>query len=265
MVELVIVRAEDDSPTPSPDPNQDDLPALPQPAPFKARWFVNGHENGNPTVGTISVANGTHATYHSPARAPANNTVAISAELTDFRTWDLTKGKSYNKVILFKYVKIIDEYNYTLSIEETLLKYITCPREATFKDVVEMDVKVKGENVTVSNFKNNPPTLNPTTFYSGTCTVTCNPGTIGALNVTSGTGERWPARDPSDGYYRFNLHLNNESQGNGAFTTLACPTGTDISVPQSSVDIDLYVTFILVDSPQELKAVGTTYTLTPKK
>jgi hypothetical protein len=267
-LELVLVGAEDDSPkpppTPSPDPNEDDLPSLPQPAPFKARWFVNGQENGNSNVGTITVMNGTHATYHAPARAPANRTVAISAELSDFRTWDFTKGKSYNKVILFKYVRI-GEYEFTLRIEETSLKYIVCSNQATYKDVVEMDIKVKGEQVTVGNFVNKPPTLSPTVFESGTCTITCNAGTVGSLNVKSGTGERWPAPHPQDGYYRFNLHLTNESQGEGASVKFSCPQGDLPPPPGQFPESDLYCQFILSDSPQEIKGPGIVFTLTPKK
>ncbi len=270
---LTLIGAEDNSPapppTPSSDPNEDELPSLPRAVPFRARWYVNGVENGNQNVGTITMTSPTNVDYHAPSTAPANNPVAISAKLTGFRAWDFVNGRrrTFNEVIVFKHIKIIDEYNYTLKIEDTALKYIVCAAIPTFTyiDSVKLDVKVKGMNVTISNVVNNPPIVDPMNFPSGYCTVTCNPGSIGSLNVTNGSGKRLDVRDPVDGYYRFDLLLHHVSMGQGGRMTLECPDIDPIHADASPLDDDSFFTFILVDEVQTFERPGYSITLTPKE
>lgn len=179
----------------NPNPDDDDLPPLPRPKriPFDATWYVNGVTNGNQNVGTISVTSKTKVTYQAPAEVPANNPVLISAELSNFEAWSSIAGKvkTYEKVILFKRIKIRpDEYNFTLEIK---VEYnVPCYPGQAYKDAVEMDVQVKKQNgrdtVIFSNIVNHDATINPFQVTVEDCTISCFTGGVGIVNVTKGTG-----------------------------------------------------------------------------
>ena len=245
------------SPANNPSPDQDDLFPLPVPRPFTAKWFVNGVENGNSRVGTISpgYAASHLFVYKAPAETPVDNIVSVSAEVTGLKKWTIEGGKpkvtTHNKVILFKRIKIRpDEYNYTLKIEFKD-NYACGYQGQTFHDVVEMDVRVKGETVSVSNIVNQEPSVNPLTISVVGCSLTCEPGSTGVLNVTSGSGKVYPAVFEED-QWRFEVHLVHKGSNTGAVTTMACPDIDPIVAHGEPDDHTEHFRFILADSAQNV-------------
>jgi hypothetical protein len=186
----------EEAPPENPGDDYTYLPPLPKrkQIPFQATWYVNGVTNGNQNVGTISVADKIHVTYHAPEEVPANNPVLITAELTDFEAFSKVEGKviKHNKVVLYKRIKIRpDEYNFTLEVTYDTDMACGFPGQQ-YKDGVTMDVQVKNENgndtVILTNIVNQDATANPFQISRGGCTISCFTGGAGFINVTRGTG-----------------------------------------------------------------------------
>jgi hypothetical protein len=223
-----------------------DLVLLPRkhPATFPATWFVNGVQNGNSNVGTISTDNNNHVTYHAPANVPANNPVLVTAELTDFEVWDRVNGKlvRLDKVICMKRIMIRpDEYNFTLEVDVNFdhgcgvigIKY---------HDFVTMDVQVKDidgqETVTFSEIINEDATTNPFKVTIGDCTVSCSTGGPGVVNVTSAFGDTSFEED------RLIISLFNTEFSTGTHT-IECLEGERISTPIPSQEYQWQFPFVL--------------------
>jgi hypothetical protein len=264
------------NPDNNPSPQEDELPPLPKPRPFKAKWFVNGVEGGNDRVGRIAPGDPVSHSYRytAPAKTPIDDIVLVTAEITGLRKWTIErkakKVKSYNKVLLFKRIKILkDEYNYTLKIEYIFDEACGIPGQK-YHDVVVMDVQVKDEEVSVFNIENQEPSVNPQTIsLSGSgCELTCDPGLIGMINITSATGRVIPAvREGED--WRFELDLLHTETLKGGYTEVECPDEAPTRMYTPISDQAAHLEFILSDSLQSTgtslgNGYGSFFTLTPK-
>ncbi|HEX6224818.1 MAG TPA: hypothetical protein VFZ52_10435 [Chryseolinea sp.] len=260
-------------PNNNPSPGEDELPPLPVPRPFKTKWFVNGVENGNDRVGRISAGNAvSHSIiYKAPATVPDDGIVLVSAEITGLRKWTIEGGKpkvkKYNKVILFKRIKILpSEYDYTLRIEYK--GDFACGFEGQiYNDITTLDVHVKGEDVTIKNIVNHEPTVAPPSISVSGCTMHCDPGTIGTLNVVSGSGFVIPPTHSGD-QWKFSLLLNHVSLATGSSHKFECPDADPVIANGEPYEAPQSLAFILNDSIQTNNTsngeVGTFLTLTPK-
>lgn len=256
----------------SPAPEEDELPPLPAPRPFRVKWFVNNVENGNDRVGRIKKGDAvSHLyVYTAPATTPAEEIVTVTAEITGLKKWTLEGGapkiSSSNKVILLKQIRIKpDEYNYSLRIEHKD-DYYCGYQGQVFQDAVKMDVHVKGEVVSVLNIENQEPSVNPLTMSVFGCSLTCEPGSIGELNVTSGTGKITKTRDR----WLLELDLQNRGLTEGGVITFSCPESEDVIQQRQAFDHAEHLTFVLADSTQHGgsppgEKYGIFITLTPKK
>src|SRR5690606_6245514 len=110
----------------NPSPDEDDLPPLPQPRQHRARWFVNGVENGNSNVGTLTLQGGSPNNpiyvYKAPSTVPANNPVLISVEITGLRRGTIEgrtrRVTTHTTVRLLQRIEIQpDEYDSPLKVE----------------------------------------------------------------------------------------------------------------------------------------------------
>ncbi len=264
-INLVLTGAGDINPVPrgveSPNPSGDDLPRLPQLVPFVATWYVNGVENGNANVGTISVsADRVNVAYHAPASPPANNPVAITAELNEFRAWDFINRRrtSFNRVILVKRVRITGPYDFHLKVELDN-NDLACDPEQRYQDAAEMDLHVEDGVVTFSNFVNQDALITPRIFQtSNNCTLTCNGAGNGHLNVKSAEGSVVDA--PSLRY----LYITVSNRDlNGPGVKLECGGGVTSTDPKDLPDQSIPIAFILKDSTQ-IRTDVLKWTLTPQ-
>jgi hypothetical protein len=147
--------------------------------------------------------------------------------------------------VLFKQIKIIpDEYHYTLKIEDRVGVGITATGDQSYNDVVELDVHVKDETVSVDNIINRAPTITPGSVKVFECTYTVDTGPTGTLNVVSGSGTvKKSARV-------FSVTLEHQGLLNGTTLTISCPGIAPIVTPAQSVDGESYYEFVLADSAQ---------------
>ncbi|MBA4056971.1 MAG: hypothetical protein C0490_19810 [Marivirga sp.] len=167
----------------------------------------------------------------------------------------------------YKVFRVIHEHNYTLQIEYK--DNIACGYEGQiYQDAVEVDVKVKEEEVSVSNIVNHIPNISPRTIpIVGGCDLTCDPGSLGVYNVISGSG----SIADQDGNYRFEVDLVHAATGTGGFGMLECPGAPPIVGPGPTTVADHTENFffILADSVQRQGTptsggYGVFITLTPK-
>lgn len=263
-------------PNNNPSPGEDELPPLPVPRPFKTKWLVNGVENGNDRVGRISAGDAvSHSVvYKAPATVPDDGIVLISAEITGLKKWIIEGGKptvkKYNKVILFKRIKIRpDEYDYTLQIDYK--DGLACGY--TGQDVTDgavMDVHVKGSTITVKNIVNQAPLVNPATIdIVNNCSLTCDYGKAGVINILSGSGTILDPLEENDAY-KFELVLKHGLLVAAGAVNLACPgysTTTDLG--QGVDQTEHYKFYLTLDSVQNVgtppsRKYGYFVKLTPK-
>ena len=266
---LVLTGAGDISPTPigveSPAAGgQDNLPRLPRAIPFEARWFVNGVEGGSDNVGRISISGDRiNVTYHAPSRAPANNPVSISAELSEFTSWDIVnrRRRRFTTVIVFKHVRIIDEYKFKLKLEIDDVKLVCNPQQRYY-DEAEVDIRVANGMVTISNLVNKAATIIPQTIQLGgpDCTFTCDVG-VGSLNIISSSGDLF---ETESGKYVWIRMVNSGATNPGA--TINCK-GESTSVPAKTLpELMNAMAFALQDDAVQTQNLGLAFkwTLTPE-
>ena len=151
-------------------------------------WSANGVVNGNSTTGILTNSSipgtvGAAAVYTSPAKAPQQNPVAVSAEVdTKFKY----HGKVFDKTTLISNITITGN-KYLLEIREekdelTLGIWI--------KDSASMVVDMGGSSVVISDIRNFDAVIQPPNSASGSgCTFTCVNTGPGDINITSATGE----------------------------------------------------------------------------
>jgi hypothetical protein len=266
------------APADNPSSDEDHLPPLPAPRPFQTRWLVNGIENGSDAVGTISLKDAlTHTySYKAPSQTPSDNIVLVSAEITGLRQWVIEGGSprvtTRNMVVLFKRIKIkTDEYNFTLKLE--LKDGAPCAYAGHLSvDKVEMDIAVRGSQVTVTNIVNHQETINPAIITltppggMTECSVTCDPaGGAGYFNVVSGAGQVDPIPF-KDSRYVFKVILNTKGASTPASTVVCTGLPPAVANPTTFDHEDIY-TFVLADSTQVQSSdsqYGFFATLTPR-
>ena len=169
----------------------------------------------------------------------------------------------------YKVFRIVHDHNFTLKVEYK--DNFACGFEGQkYYDAVEMDIKVEMPEkiVTVSNIINKFPTIAPSSmeFVSG-CTVSCEAGEIGQINVISGTGKVTDYTDPADGYYRFEVTLTEKFLNTGYVVTLECTDSDPIVQNGSIFDYTQHYGFVLADSAQHQPPIdeyGLFVYLTPK-
>lgn len=148
----------------------------------------------------------------------------------------------------YKVFRVVHESEFTLKIENKHKE--SCGFDGlTYYDAVEMDVRVKDKDVTVSNIVNQVPTITPSTISVFTCTLTCLPGSTGELNVVSGSGEVSQAPNPN-GDYSFSVNLADSATGAGFLSTMQCPDEDPIIGNGQPYDYTSSWHFILTDSIQ---------------
>ena len=102
---------------------------------------------------------------------------------------------------------------------------------------------------------------------SSGCTVSCEAGEIGQINVISGTGKVTDYTDPDDGYYRFKITLTEKMLNTGYVVTLECPSSDPIVQNGDPFDFTQLFAFVLADSAQHqppIDVYGLFVYLTPK-
>lgn len=254
------------NPPDNPSTNEDYLPPLPQPQPFRATWFVNGEQNGNAEVGTISFAESSGDlnifTYKAPPTAPAANPVLIKVEITGLRQWTMIGGNprvtTRNMVVLFKRIKIMEELDFKLKVEAVNVNF-ECTLQQDYYDSANMDVHVAGRNVTISNIANHMASVIPETVSLGeSCSMTCNGG-VGRINISSATGEI----TEESGTAQLRITFLNT----GAVvpsTKLVCSGEEVTTTPPPLGDESVPMNFALRDTTQVATNLIWTWTLTPK-
>lgn len=144
-------------------------------------WSVNGVTNGNSSVGTLT-NNNTRSVYKAPSKAPAQNPVAVSAQIQLNIKY---QGKTINKASLVSNI-LVGGQEYLLEI---VFKQDALQRGLWVTDSASMDVGISGNSVLVSNIKNFKPTASPGTVNVAPCTFSYVPDNIGHINITEATGE----------------------------------------------------------------------------
>lgn len=248
----------------------DDLPPLPQssklPDNAVSNWKVNGQLNGNSQNGTIN-GSGSSISYKAPASIPDSRTVQVSAELK-YSIVVYNNGNavsSVNKLILFTNINLLpDIFEYHLLIDYKLIFSVNS-ETITYTDTAEMDINVENNVVTISNISNKAPSVKPSSYSSGPCTVTFVPGSYGELNITGGDG--YTGTGPSnENVFGFILKEENlQGIGNSTICTGAPP----IDVPPPPVQHDPPGQQFDLKKLKQIKTatIGqatVTYTLTPK-
>jgi hypothetical protein len=150
----------------------------------------------------------------------------------------------------YRVFRTIHEHNYTFTI-----KYrdnLACGYTGqVYTDSAALDVKVKENEVTISNIVNHTPSVLPLTLtIVNDCELTCNPGSTGIFNIVSGSGLVEEAPEEL-GNYKFDLDIVHSQVGALSSALLACQNAPAIPVsgPPHVNHTDHY-TFILADSVQ---------------
>lgn len=228
-------------PLPGGAPNLDFLADMPKWETYHGAtitWLANSIKNGNEITGTISSSN--PATYTAPATAPAANPVAVAAELRSIK-------RHRDKLLLLRNVFIKGEYKFklTFNFERKNTSGIFAD---VYTDYAEMQINVKGGNVTFSNIVNAPPSVSPSSGKdaSGVCSLTWQPDPVGMMNVVSASGVV-----VTDGYQRQILGLNFTHSGTVTPRWSGACNGSPISQGgDANSGVPAACSFFLKDSAQ---------------
>jgi hypothetical protein len=244
------------------------LPRLGRQRHIQATWFVNGVEDGNSNVGTLQLAgNQVSVIYKAPGSVPVNNPVAITAQLSGIRAWDFFNERrvTYNKIILAKHVKIVDEYKFKLTFRLTE-PLLGCFGGVAYEDKVELDIHVKGGNATTSGLVNYKPWVSPESQTIGNCTTTCIPGE-GILHISSAALEWAGSNDPNHPYPRLWVTLYNDGFNPGF--KRECPNTPTVSAQPTPNERILFDNFFELTNDSEQEGInsffGRRWLLTPKE
>ncbi len=119
--------------------------------------------------------------YKAPSKIPANNPVAVSAQIQIKFKYH---GKTFDKTSLVSNITIIDGEKYLLEIRQT-----ETASPFIYEDSASLTVIINADGkVTFSDILNFAPKTNPGTASVGGCTATWIPDAIGEMNITSVTG-----------------------------------------------------------------------------
>jgi hypothetical protein len=145
-------------------------------------WKVNGVTGGNSTSGTIKAsADRTFATYTAPSSVPANNPVAITAEI-NFPF--VVNGQRFNKGIL-QANAYIGGSKYHVLVESAYNNNNIGTSTDTWRmtDKATFDVTVTGTAVAIDNLVNSDATITLVSAGTAPCTSSVvSPGT-GGINI----------------------------------------------------------------------------------
>jgi hypothetical protein len=143
-------------------------------------WKVNGVTGGNSTYGTIAASSdGTKGIYHAPGTAPDPNPVDISVEYNLSFTVD---GQRFNRGILTAKAHIIGA-RYRVELE---FKGTSAPGTGEVlrvEDNVRMSVNLVGNEGTVTETINVPPTFIFTSPSTNGCTTSFTSHGTGPINL----------------------------------------------------------------------------------
>jgi hypothetical protein len=140
---------------------QDVLPGLPPISLVSVTlppvWSANGVVNGNANVGTITAGgNGINVRYRAPARVPARNPVAVTAELKNLNYQ--VGGRTFTNLKVTGNVLVYDEHTYEVKmfawVDQTSL---ACGQRA--EDEGSFIVQVENNTAKVSDIKNSNVTI----------------------------------------------------------------------------------------------------------
>jgi hypothetical protein len=172
----------------------DDLRSPDQIAPLKnfsktpVIWSVNAVVNGNAQSGTISSTSipgtaGASAVFTAPVKVPAQNPVAVTAEV------DLPfkyHGKTFNKTTLVSNITITGA-KYLLEIVE---RRDDLKMGIWVTDSASMLVDLTGDQVVISDIRNFAPVVAlPNSAKNELCTFSYVQEGTGDINITAATGE----------------------------------------------------------------------------
>ncbi len=129
-----------------------------------------------------------YATYRAPASVPAGNPVRVSATVNRRYTYHGTIVPT-NRTVFFSYITITDSTaSFHVDIYYNNPQYYVSFQQFTLSDTCGVDVIVNRRTVSVSNFTNHQPGVNPPSRTSGDCTLSWLPGEPGPTNIRSGVG-----------------------------------------------------------------------------
>lgn len=253
-----------------PGSGPDDLPSLPISSRLSdnavSNWKVNGQLNGNSQNGTIS-GSGSSVSYKAPASIPNNRTVQVSAELK-YSIVIYNNGNavsSVDKLILFGNISLLpDNFSYHLLLEFKL-NFSNSIQTVLYTDTADLDITIEHDIVTISNIINKAPTIKPTSYTIGACTVTYLLGSYGEMNIIGGDG--YTGTGPSNEKV-FGLLLK-EDNLHGVGSSTSCTGVPPIDVPPPVIQHDAPGAQFDLKKQQQtvVQTVGQgtiTYTLTPK-
>lgn len=164
----------------------------------------------------------------------------------------------------YKVFRITHEHNFTLHLAHIANEPCAYIGQH-YEDEADMDIKVKDDEVTISNIMNYQSTIHPATIsIPGDCSVTCMPGPTGEIDIASGLGETYD--DPFSKKKMFTVYLTSPN-ATTPHITLDCSSGLHIENPSMSYVTEEVWTFVLEDSTQNLggeSMYGIFAKLTPK-
>ncbi|MGC4035665.1 MAG: hypothetical protein QM764_06860 [Chitinophagaceae bacterium] len=235
-----------------------DKTALGEVQSLPAKWFVNGIQNGNDTLGKIVTASGGggDVQYSMPDVQSAVSDISIWAQLTD-----LSEEWPVKNIILSEQLPPI-KMSFSVHLESTTDEACAAPGSFEF-DEADMVVDVYGNEVTVSNITNQAPSIiNPSVQYFN-CTITASPGPTGSINITSASGFAYKSSQMNVRSVSLALVNSNTStqacDQQCAYTSSSSPAIVDTS------SITSYFSFDIVDSVQSFgkKGQNASWVITP--
>lgn len=151
----------------------------------------------------------------------------------------------------YKVLRIDLELNFKLTIE--LIENDPCAYiSQRSEDKVEMDIKVKDDEVIFSNIMNYNQTIHPRTItIVNDCSLTCTPAGAGPYNVTSGKGEV----QHDDKKEWFTVELVNTGSTTPSIL-LECPEWDPIETSSQTYEFTDNYLFVLEDSLQTQNSPG---------
>jgi hypothetical protein len=153
-----------------------------------SNWQLHNYQAAG-ADGTL-VGNGNTAVYQAPANIDKDKFVEVTCDINESVTVNLKGGKTRVYTALHE-GNVIELnagiFSFDVSIS-CILHHTSFYIADVYEDGASMQVDVKYNDVTVSKFENQPPTVDPSTGQFGDATVSFVPDTYGIMNIESATG-----------------------------------------------------------------------------
>jgi hypothetical protein len=172
-------------------PGEDELPPIPQSHPVADDLVRSWTVSGGSANGTVT-GYGSEATYTAPANIDKDRSVIVSVSTGQNTVIKSRKSKGV--------ITTLNQHVYTIKLNlhpaalsfivklETNLSNTSGVYDDKYHDEGTLQVDVKNIQVTVSNFKNQAPTVTPSSGSGGGEKAQWMPDGIGVINVIGGQG-----------------------------------------------------------------------------